>query len=95
MFVFYLSLAESQGSLVEPVTEKLKNTLLIRSIAADLADGLADELLLPAVDTLVEVLVVGLDDLGELVALAETDSNGSGVRHLCFVWVCALCSYIE
>ena len=82
---FYLSLAESQGSSVEPVTEKLENTLLVGSVPADLTDGLADELLLSAVETLV-VLAVGLDDLGELVALAGTDGNGSDdAAHWCLL----------
>ena len=87
---FYLSLAESQGSSVEPVTEKLENTLLVGSVPADLTDGLADELLLSAVETLV-VLAVGLDDLGELVALAGTDGNGSGdAAHWCLFEKCSL-----
>ena len=88
---FYLSLAESQGSSVEPVTEKLENTLLIGSVPADLTDGVADEVLLTAMETLVVLLVVGLDDLGELVALAGTDGNGSGdAAHWCLFEKCSL-----
>ena len=73
LFLFvYLSLAESQGSLIEPVAEKLKNTLLIGCIPADLSDGLVGKKPLGAV-----VGVVGLPggDLGVAVALAESDCN--------------------
>lgn len=72
----YLSLAESEGSSVEPVTEKLEHALLIGGIAADLSDGVVDESPLGGANDL-PLLLVGLDDLGVLVALAKSDCDGS------------------